>query len=73
MVTIPTFIKYAIILLVILDINLSVNPSHHKKMATKSTTPSIDQLEIDQLAEAEVERLKKQVIDICQSRHFFQN
>lgn len=33
------------------------------KMATKSTTPSNDQLEIDQLAEAEVERLKKQVID----------
>lgn len=36
------------------------------KMATKSTTPSNDQLEIDQLAEAEVERLKKQVIDIRQ-------
>lgn len=31
-------------------------------MATKSTTPSNDQLEIEQLAEAELERLQKQVI-----------
>lgn len=30
-------------------------------MATKSITPSNDQLEIEQLAEAELERLQKQV------------
>lgn len=30
-------------------------------MAAKSTTPSNEQLEIDQMAEAELERLQKQV------------
>lgn len=32
-----------------------------KKMAAKSTTPSNEQMEIDQMAEAELERLQKQV------------
>lgn len=31
-------------------------------MAVKSTTPSNEQLEIDQMAEAELERLQKQVL-----------
>lgn len=39
-------------------------------MAVKSTTPSNEQLEMDQMAEAELERLQKQVLLIDTTRSF---
>lgn len=40
-------------------------------MAMKSITPSNEQLEIDQLAEAEVERLQKQVLILFQCQKMY--